>query len=107
MNIRWNTTNKRFEAEFSADFQGDLDAVKAAGFKTDGPPAWIWHTNKVAVLNSLRTSSRPASGLTIDNDALAVYVPLNIIAQKNAEIKQQLKEERKRIAKRAAKARWR
>ena len=99
MNIRWDQLEKRFVAEFSSDFQGDLSAVKAAGFKTDGPPNWIWYATKVATLNKLRIDCRPVSGLTIDNDALAIYAPLNQIEEKNAEIKHQISEERKRLAK--------
>ena len=99
MNIRWNQSATRFEAEFSEDFQGDLNAVKEAGFKTDGPPNWVWYTSKIGILNRLRTSSRPPSGLTIDNEALAIYTPLNEIEEKSAEIKRQAAAKKKELAK--------
>ena len=71
MRLKWNPAEACFEAEFQ-DFQGDLESVKAAGFKTSGPPSWTWYTNKIAVLENLR-ANRPASGLTILTDALVEY----------------------------------
>lgn len=96
MNLRWNNVEKRFEAEFSADFQGDLDAVKAAGFRTTGPPDWVWHTLKIPVLDAIRTTNRPASNVTINDDAKEIYLRLKGIEDKNAEVKKALAEERKR-----------
>ena len=84
MNIRYNSGN--FEAEFSTDFQGDLAAVKAAGFRTSGPPQWIWYTNKLSVLNKLR-ENKPASGLSITEDAYSSYLQLSEIEAKNAEVR--------------------
>jgi hypothetical protein len=103
MNIRWDTAESIFVAEFSSDFTGDLDAVKAAGFKTFGPPAWIWYAPSTGIkaLNRLR-EKRPASGLTITPEALEVYKPLAAIEEQNAntrkqlaDVKKQLKKERK------------
>ena len=34
MNISWHPAERVFVAEFSSDFAGDLEAVKAAGFST-------------------------------------------------------------------------
>lgn len=100
MNLRWNGTFRRFEVEFSSDFQGDLAAVKAVGFKTDGAPEWIWHTQKVTVLQKLR-ENRPASGLTITPEARAQYTPLAELEEKNAKIKAALavhtKEQKKKL----------
>lgn len=84
MNLRYNAG--RFEVEFSADFQGDLSAVKAAGFKTDGPPSWVWWTTKVPVLQKLR-ENRPASGLTITPEGLEIYKQLEEAFSKNAAVK--------------------
>jgi len=98
MNIRYNQTLRRFEAEFSADFGGDLAAVKTAGFRTDGPPAWAWYTDKIKVLNSLR-EHRPESGLSINDDAWNVYESLTKMAEKNEEVKKQFAEVKKKVRK--------
>ena len=84
MNIRHNSGS--FEAEFTTDFHGDLAAVKAAGFRTTGPPSWTWWTTKLAVLNKLR-ENKPASGLTIAEDAYQAYLRLSEIEAKNAEVR--------------------
>ena len=87
MNLRWDATFRRFIAEFSSDFQGDLAAVKAAGFKPDtSTGAWVWWTGKAAPLTKLR-ENRPASGLTITPEAREQYTPLAAMEAKNAEIK--------------------
>lgn len=98
MNIRYNQTLRRFEAEFSADFGGDLTAVKAAGFRTDGPPVWIWWTDKIKILNGLR-EHKPESGLTINQDAWEVYESLAKMDAKNVEVKQQFAEVKKKVKK--------
>ena len=89
MNIVWNEIDRVFVAEFSADFAGDLEAVKNAGFKPLGvPPPWIWHAPSpgIRALNRLR-QNRPASGLTISTEALAIYTPLAQIEAKNEEVR--------------------
>ena len=86
MNIRYNEAMRRFEAEFTSDFAGDLATVKGAGFKTDGPPVWIWWTAKIPVLDKLR-ANKPVSGLTITDAAFEVYKVLAEREQKNAEAK--------------------
>lgn len=86
MNIRHNSGS--FEAEFTTDFHGDLAAVKAAGFRTTGPPSWTWWTTKLTVLNKLR-ENKPASGLTIAEDAYQAYLRLSEIEAKNAEVRKQ------------------
>jgi hypothetical protein len=99
VNIRWNKIEHRFEAEFSSDFVGDLDAVKTAGFKPDtSSGAWVWWTAKTPVLNKLR-NKKPASGLTINPDALDAYRPLAEIELKNDEVKRQLAEFKKKAKK--------
>jgi len=88
---------RRFEAEFS-DFEGDLAAVKAAGFKTDGPPEWIWYTYKSSPLTKLRTH-RPASGLTISAEAREQYTALSPVEENNAKIKVELAKANKELKK--------
>lgn len=98
MNIRYDTTARVFVAEFSSDFAGDLEAIKVAGFKPLGvPPPWIWHAPApgVIALNRLR-EKRPASGLTITEEALAVYKPLAETEAKNAEVRKQLADFKKK-----------
>jgi hypothetical protein len=89
MNIHYNSTLGRFEAEFT-DFEGDLNAVKKCKFKTDGPPTWTWWTIKIESLNLLRGKHRPASGLNITEDAYRAYVPLAEMEAKNKEVKKAL-----------------
>ena len=106
MNIVWNEIDRVFVAEFSADFAGDLEAVKNAGFKPLGvPPPWLWHAPSpgVRALNRLR-QNRPASGLTISTDALAIYTPLAQIEAKNEEVRAALSAAKK-IAKKEQKKR--
>jgi hypothetical protein len=96
LNLRWNTSFQRFEAEFS-DFQGDLAAVKAAGFKTDGPPAWVWYSIKAAPLTKLR-ENRPAT-LTISPEARAEYTRLKEVEDRNAATKALLVQHKKELKK--------
>jgi hypothetical protein len=89
MNLVYN--NGRFEARFSRDFQGDLDAVKTAGFKPDtSSGAWVWHTAKIPVLEKLR-KNRPASGIAIDDATFEKYKELKEQFDKNEEIKKAAK----------------
>ena len=82
VNIRYNQTAGRFEAEFTTDFQGDLAAVKNSGFRCDGPPTWVWWTAKLLVLNKLR-KNKPQSGLTIAESAYQAYLALTKIEEAN------------------------
>lgn len=88
MNIRWSPDRRQFEAEFSADFAGDLEAVKAAGFRTTGAPEWLWYAPPpgIKALERLR-AKKPASGLTITPEAFAVYRPLAEQDAKNTEVR--------------------
>lgn len=97
MNIIWNSLERVFVAEFSGDFQGDLEAIKNAGFRPLGvPPPWVWHAPSpgVKALNRLR-ANKPQSGLTISPEALLIYTPLNDLEIKNEEVKARLKDARK------------
>lgn len=97
MNLRWNPDLFRFEAEFSSDFQGDLAAVKAAGFKTDGAPAWTWYTYKAGPLTELR-NLRPGL-LTISPDGRANYTRLREVEERNAKVKAELAQHTKQLKK--------
>lgn len=89
MNLIWNSGLSRFEAEFSTDFNGDLAAVKAAGFKTDGAPLWKWYTYKAGPLGKLR-ENRPPSGLTISPEAREQFTALWTLEEKNVKLKAEL-----------------
>lgn len=99
MNIIWDNANKEFVAQFE-EFAGDLEAVKAAGFRTDGPPGWRWFAPApgVKALNRLR-ANKPASGLTISVDALEIYKPLAEIEEKNQAVLDRLKDYKKTLKK--------
>ncbi len=98
MNLRWNGSLRRFEAEFSTDFHGDLAAVKASGFKTDGAPEWIWYTYKAGPLGKLR-ENRPPSGLTISPEAREQFTSLWNLEEKNAKLKAELAAHNKELKK--------
>lgn len=93
MNIAWSQSERVFIAEFSSDFEGDLQSVKDAGFRTFGPPSWVWYAPSpgIKALSRLR-EKRPNSGLTISEEALAIYRPLAEQDAKNAEIRQKAAE---------------
>jgi hypothetical protein len=88
MNIAWSQSERVFIAEFSTDFAGDLESVKECGFRTFGPPSWIWYAPApgVKALTRLR-EKKPKSGLTISPEALTIYRPLAEQWAKNEEIK--------------------
>ena len=100
MNIVWDSSAREFVAQFSSDFAGDLEAVKAAGFHTGGPPEWRWYAPSpgVKALNRLR-EKRPVSGLTISLEALEVYKPLQEIEEKNLEVRARLADAKKTLKK--------
>jgi hypothetical protein len=102
VNISWS--NNEFVAEFSSDFHGDLEAVKSAGFRTNGPPEWRWYAPNIKALNKLR-EKRPASGLTITIEALEVYKSLAEVEAKNDAVKAQLAEQKKELKKKLQKER--
>lgn len=98
MNLTWNSGLSRFEAEFSTDFDGDYAAVKAAGFKTDGAPQWVWYTYKAGPLGKLR-ENRPPSGLTISPEAREQFTALGTLEEKNAKLKAELAAHNKALKK--------
>jgi hypothetical protein len=84
MNLRWNPSYRRFEVEFHNLWE-EQPLVKAAGFKTDGPPTWLWWSAKSAPLTELREGKPPQ--LTINPDAKVEYIALKALEDKQAELK--------------------
>ena len=88
MNLRWNPSYQRWEAEFN-DFANDLAAAKAAGFKTEGAPGWVWYATKAAQLTKLKANRPPQ--LTITPEAREQYNALAAMEEANAKIKAEAK----------------
>jgi hypothetical protein len=98
--IFWNDSENYFQAEFQQgdEWRNDMEAAKAAGFRTTGPPSWVWYTFKATVLNSLR-EHRPPSGLTLTERALAQYQKFNEEEVKKAELKKEYQKAKKAVKK--------
>lgn len=96
MNLRWNPDLRRFEAEFH-NFREEQPLVKAAGFKTDGAPQWVWWSAKSEPLTKLK-ENKPAI-LTINADARVEYAALKVIEDRNAATKAQFAEHKKALKK--------
>ena len=98
MRIVWQ--NDRFEAILTpgAEWQADMASAKAAGFKTEGPPAWVWASYKALPLVSLK-ENRPPSGLTISREALEKFQAMLPEEEKNAALLATLKETKKKLKK--------
>ena len=96
MKIIWSREFKQFEAQLTAGENrvDDQQAVKTAGFITDGPPNWVWLTHRVKPLIALR-KLKPLSGLTITQEALTNYNRLLAQEEANEAVKKQLKEAKK------------
>jgi hypothetical protein len=96
MKIIWNEQFKQFEAQLTAGehWSNDQQAAKKAGFRTEGPPNWVWLTQRVKPLIALK-KSKPLSGLTITSEALENYNRLLAQEEANAAVKKQLKEAKK------------
>jgi hypothetical protein len=96
MRVIWDDKDNRFLAELTPgeQWREDMEAVKAAGFKTDGPPAWSWHTTKASVLNKLR-ENRPKSGLVLTEVALTHYQTINQKEEEKTALKKQFKQAQK------------
>jgi hypothetical protein len=86
--ILWDNSEKRFQAELTQgdSWRDDMEYVKGAGFRTTGPPHWIWYTGKIEVLNKLR-KHRPKSGLMITEQALEQFNLLKKKFDEKAELK--------------------
>ena len=96
MRIIWDSEFKQFEAQLSngESWAQDQQAVKAAGFRTEGPPCWRWIAFRAAVLEKLK-SANPASVITITPDALANFNRLKAVEDANAAVRKALKEAKK------------
>jgi hypothetical protein len=96
MRIIWNSEFKQFEAQLTPGeyWTQDQQAVKTAGFRTEGPPEWKWIAFRAAVLTKLR-ESKPVSGLSITPEALEHYKRLLAQEDRNAEVRKALKEAKK------------
>jgi hypothetical protein len=96
MRIIWNQNESRFEAELvrNETWRDTIELIKKAGFKTDGPPGWAWHTVKASVLNKLR-DLKPATGVSITEVALEKYKQIDQQEKKKLELKKLLKTARK------------
>lgn len=79
------------------DFASEQPRVKAAGFRTDGPPAWVWYAFKSEPLTKLR-SDKPAI-LNINADARVEYTRLKEVEDRNAATKALLAVEKKKLKK--------
>jgi hypothetical protein len=97
MNLRWNPDLRRFEAEFGTDFRIEQPLTKAAGFKTTGPPSWVWYSIKAAPLTKLREDKPPV--LTISPEARAEYTRLKEVEDRNVATKAQLAAHTKELKK--------
>lgn len=100
MRIIWNPDFKQFEAQLSSGehWGQDQQAVKTAGFKTEGPPDWKWVAFRAAVLTKLK-SAKPESGITITPDALTNYQRLKTLEDANVAVKIALKAHQKELGK--------
>jgi hypothetical protein len=90
MRIVWNPDEAWFQAELGLNefWQDDMALVRSLGFKTTGPPSWIWHTSKIALLDKLR-SQQPKSGLSITELALQKYQFLKQQSDQKKQLKKQ------------------
>jgi hypothetical protein len=101
MNLIWNPGFRRFEVEFH-DFASEQPLAKAVGFKTDGPPAWVWYSYKSEPLTKLR-ENRPAI-LNINADARTEYLSLKVVEDRNVATKAALAGHKKELKKKLKEA---
>jgi len=96
MRIIWDDQENRFLAELTPgeQWRQDMEAVKAAGFRTTGPPAWQWYAGTVETLENIRENP-PKSGLLITEQALEKYKPLLEKFQQKQELRKQFKQAQK------------
>lgn len=99
MRITWNPELREFRAELSPGpmWQTEQATAKSSGFKSSGPPDWVWWTKKASVLTKLR-DSRVESGLTtltVTPDARLEYDKLVQTEARNADVLKQLKDAKK------------
>jgi len=98
MQIYWNAKDHCFELNFDrSNFQDNLDKAKGAGFKTTGPPQWVWYTDKIKVLKKLR-ENKPAEGLTITDEARKEFDSRLIEEDKKEEVLKWARDQKARLA---------
>jgi len=99
MRITWNQELREFQAELSPglEWQKEQQTAKSSGFKSTGPPDWIWRTTKASVLTKLRNSRVEAglTTLTVTPDARAEYDKLLVVEAANAAVLKELKDAKK------------
>jgi hypothetical protein len=107
MRILWNEQENWFQAELGLNefWKDDMELVRSVGFKTTGPPQWIWHTSKASILNKLR-DRKPKSGLTITETALQKYNRLNEHEQTKLAVKKQFEQAKKIAAQEIDSSNW-
>lgn len=93
MKITWNQAYGRYEIEFT-DFQKEQALVKSLGFKTTGPPDWVWYTKRIEILHRLQ-KDRPESGLTMSPDARRKYDIDKMVFDHKKDKKKQAREDDK------------
>ena len=100
MRIIWNPDFKQFEAQLDAgsNWATEQQAVKAAGFKTEGPPDWKWVTFRAGNLIKLKVAN-PSLNLTITPEALEHFKTLKTAEDANAAVRAALKAHRKEVGK--------
>jgi hypothetical protein len=84
MKISWSEQENWFQVELGEPWRDNMELVRLVGFKTTGPPDWIWHTSKAAILNKLRSKSQ---SLVITELAFEKYKLLNEQEQSKIELK--------------------
>jgi len=101
--IIWDDQENRFLAELTPgeQWREDMEAAKAAGFRTTGPPSWQWYAGTVETLENIRKHP-PKSGLLITEQALQKYKPILEKFQQKQELRKQFKQAQK-IAKKSEK----
>jgi len=93
LRIEWND---KFVCQFH-DWKLEQPIAKAAGFKTDGPPQWVWSTHKIKPVIKL-VKNKPASGLAMSKQAFQKYTELKQEHDRNEALRKQMKEARKAAA---------
>lgn len=91
MKIFWDPENLWFRLELGTEsFKTDLDLAKAAGFRTTGPPNWIWYTQGLKVLKALKKVH--PDPIPISTEALQKYKDFQEAEDRKAETKKIVKE---------------
>jgi hypothetical protein len=84
MKILWNEQRNWFQVELGEPWRDNMELVRSVGFKTSGPPEWIWRATKASTLNKLRSKSQ---SLVITELAFEKYKILNEQEQSKIELK--------------------